>query len=189
MSANVVIPENVWDFLHRASQDVGRIEAQYFSQQMHGRLYEGAIHSPIEQIFYVALHTMCRGLCIKPCAEIGEGPNGEPYLYGGLVISPQFRIEPYRVDFHVKSYPALRGDKASEVVVELDGHEFHDKDKRQRSYEKARDRALTRQGYRVLHFTGSDVVRDPYGVAFEVLSALELLGNEEYDPQNPFGID
>jgi len=56
--------------------------------------------------------------------------------------------------------------------VECDGHEFHDKDKKQRSYEKARDRYLQKEGYAVLHFTGSDIVSSPVFAATEVVSFL-----------------
>jgi hypothetical protein len=47
-------------------------------------------------------------------------------------------------------------------------------------------------GYRVLHFTGSEVVSDPYKVAFEVLSLIGIStvsGIDEYDPLNPLGIE
>ena len=74
------------------------------------------------------------------------------------------------------------------VIVELDGHAFHDKDKKQRSYEKARDRFFVKEGYQVLHYTGSDVVADPYRVAFEVLEVLDVLeAGEAYAPTNPVG--
>ncbi len=97
----------------------------------------------------------------------------------------------YRVDFLVSRTWSYREKGLHDsVIVELDGHEFHDKDKRQRSYEKARDRYLTRQGYKVLHYTGSDLVRDPFRVAHEVMDTIECfgpVGSQKYDPADPLG--
>jgi very-short-patch-repair endonuclease len=74
--------------------------------------------------------------------------------------------------------------------VYLDGHDFHYKDKRQRSYEKARDREMVRAGYRVLHYTGSDVVADPLKVAYEALEFVGAFvgsGREGYNKEDPLG--
>lgn len=41
-----------------------------------------------------------------------------------------------------------------------------------RRYEKQRDRFLTKQGYKILHFTGTKIWNDPMSVAAEVISFL-----------------
>ena len=111
----------------------------------------------------------------------------------GLYITPQAKIGTYRVDFLIEARCLGRsGDVYAPVIVELDGHDFHDKDKRQRSYEKARDRFLVKRGYRILHFTGSDVVADPFKVAYEALEMVGVFagsGADGYDPKNPIGIE
>lgn len=177
------IEPNVWTFLQSASALYGRIEAEAFSQQMHVGMVERGIESPIEDMVYIALHLQCRTRLLS----VNEGPNsvdGSITWGSGIQIAPQKIIGSYRVDFLVSN------NHGASVIVELDGHAFHDKDKKQRSYEKARDRFFVKAGYQVLHYTGSDVVSDPYRVAYEVLEVLELLeGGESYDPANPVGIN
>lgn len=181
------IPSNVWEFIDRARADVGRIEATYFGQDMHAQIVERQIESPIEQLFLVAMHVMCRANFEEINPEPHPGVTPGSWIFPrGVQISPQVPVGSYRVDFVVSVTGLPTG--APSLIVELDGHEFHDKDKRQRSYEKRRDRDLVRAGYRVLHFTGSDVVKDPYAVAHEVLAASGI-DLEPYNPANPFGVD
>lgn len=178
------IEPNVWAFLDGACAIYGRIQAEAFSQRMYIEMIERGIESPIEDMVYIALNLQCvsRNLTIN---EAPEFIDGSAFYSQGIQLSPQARIGTYRVDFLVST-----NDGAQKVVVELDGHAFHDKDKRQRSYEKARDRALVRAGCKVLHYTGSDVVADPYRVAFEILEVLGLLDEGEgYDATNPVSFD
>lgn len=192
MQKKTHIPENVWTFLDKAGRDAGRIAAEQFGIEMYHRISDHAITSPIEQMFLAALNVMCRAESLRVNPDPEFTADGKPILRGGVFIDPQVKIGNYRVDFLIANIgwtdtPAFRS-----VVVELDGHDFHDRNKRQRSYEKARDRFLTKSGFAVLHFTGSDVVSDPYKVAHEVLDAVEAygpVGVGEYDPRNPFGID
>lgn len=185
------IPESVSIFLEKASADIGRIEIEVFSEDVFCKLSENnLITSPIEQLFYIALRVMCRAARERFCHD-PEFVDGKPvFLDGGVFLTPQYKVGNYRVDFLVRRIGFGRSAIPRDVIVELDGHEFHDKDKRQRSYEKARDRFLSRQGHTVLHYTGSDVVADPYRVAHEVLDTLLAygrMGAEPYDKTNPLG--
>jgi hypothetical protein len=65
------------------------------------------------------------------------------------------------------------------VVVECDGHEFHERTKEQARADKSRDRELTAMGYTVLHFTGSEIHADPWKCAREVYRVL--IGYEHDD--------
>lgn len=78
-------------------------------------------------------------------------------------VFPQVEIGPYRVDFLVLH-------NGGGIVVECDGHEFHEKTKEQAAKDKARDRALQEFGFKVYHFTGSEIWRDAVKCAREVLS-------------------
>jgi hypothetical protein len=55
------------------------------------------------------------------------------------------------------------------VAIEVDGHEFHEKTKEQAASDKSRDRKITRCGYSVIRFTGSEVYRDPSGAVNEAI--------------------
>lgn len=54
------------------------------------------------------------------------------------------------------------------IVVECDGHDFHEKTKEQARKDKSRDRFLVTRGYRVLRFTGSEIHQDAESCAQEV---------------------
>jgi very-short-patch-repair endonuclease len=71
----------------------------------------------------------------------------------------------YKADFVV-----LRKDHDLRLVVEIDGHDFHEKTRSQVAKDKARERAIVRAGYTVLRFTGSEVVRNPRKCVEEVAS-------------------
>lgn len=191
------ITDNVFAFLDKAAKDYGKLQEHRFSQNLHCQLVE-KLQSPIEDLFFIACHVLCESelVSVNPEPEFPTLPNGKFDVNNwtpgrGVVIRPQAKIGQYRVDFLLEQHGLGPDDICSPVIVELDGHDFHDKDKHQRSYEKARDRFLVKQKYRVLHFTGSDIVTDPYKAAYEV---LELVGvfidsfREGYDPEDPLGL-
>jgi very-short-patch-repair endonuclease len=184
------IVDNVWAFLDKASALYARMEEERFAQEMHSNMLDCGLQSPLEDLFWVACHVLCKA----EYKDINPDPAGatcKEQLPEGVYITPQAKIGNYHVDFLLEQIGIAPEDIYTPVIVELDGHDFHDKDKRQRSYEKARDRFLVKKGYRVLHFTGSDVVADPFKVAYEVLEMLAVfVGNGRrpgYDPKNPTG--
>lgn len=74
-------------------------------------------------------------------------------------VHPQHPIRGYKVDFAVHVDSMMPGPPIK-VVIECDGHEFHDKTKEQAARDKRRDRDLAAAGYTVLRFTGSEIWRD-----------------------------
>lgn len=108
--------------------------------------------SPIEGAFYLAL-----------AAAVNDSGYGED-----IEISLQHQFGEYRVDFYVE----LHGQK---LIIECDGHAFHDRTKVQASRDRARDRWLTSQGFRVIRFTGSDIWKDAFSCAKQATDILEAL--------------
>lgn len=105
--------------------------------------------SPMEELFAVAI-VFGSGL------QFDEQTNS--WLGERLLMQAQMWIEDHRVDFLFNQ----------SVVVEIDGHEFHDRTAEQASGDRARDRDLVRAGYFVLRFTGSDIYRNAISCAQEV---------------------
>lgn len=176
------IPKNVLDFIASASKMYGDVAAEQFSQEMFNQAVDNH-KSPIEDIFCAALHLQCfaRYTEISPPIIFIDG---KPALGCGLYIYPQHPIGKYKVDFLLN----CGGSSRTELIVELDGHDFHDKDKHQRAYEKSRDRYFAKQGISVMHFTGSEICQDPYKAAFEVLDFFhQVEQDEQYDPKDPLG--
>ena len=47
----------------------------------------------------------------------------------------------------------------SSLVLEVDGHDYHERTKEQATHDKSRDRLMTAAGYTVFRFTGSELFR------------------------------
>ncbi|WP_440708452.1 endonuclease domain-containing protein [Herbiconiux sp. YIM B11900] len=79
----------------------------------------------------------------------------------GIDARLQVRMPPYRVDLLI----------AGRLIVEVDGKEFHDSES---TFESDRRRAaeLTRRGYRVLHFSYSQVIYEWPRCLAAILAAL-----------------
>lgn len=99
-----------------------------------------------------------------------ERMGDDPVSY---YLSPQHVIGPYRVDFLLgfNKYPALR----DAIVIECDGHQWHEKTKEQAANDKARDRYLSGEVGRVLRFTGSEIYRSPGACWAEVFPVFRTM--------------
>jgi len=54
------------------------------------------------------------------------------------------------------------------LVVECDGHDYHERTKEQAKKDRSRDRDLQSNGYTVFRFTGSEIWKDPNACAEQV---------------------
>jgi very-short-patch-repair endonuclease len=92
---------------------------------------------------------------------------------GMLNIFPQMEIicgkKTYRVDFQIS---AIVKGKEKILVVECDGHNFHEKTKEQAIRDRQRERDLTKNGYIVVRFTGSEIFNSPYKCVREIKEIL-----------------
>ena len=169
-----------------------------------GQLEEpfGLCGSPVERLLLSALivvgHTKSYALHLRGKQVTYEltSPNIDT-----LVIQPQAQLGEHRVDFlvtqesivpdfdHKRTLPdgmIIPGhmEVTKHLIVECDGHDFHDRTKEQASKDRARDRALQSLGYRVYRYTGSDLWRDVCVYAVEVVTALN---REVYPDVKPRG--
>ena len=72
----------------------------------------------------------------------------------------QEEIGKYRVDFSLyinKKKQSLNKSTVEKFVIEIDGHDFHEKNKEQVKRDKEKDRFLISEGYTVIRFTGSEI--------------------------------
>lgn len=114
---------------------------------------ERKTESPIEAMFLRAFY-------FRASEEIAILKNAL-----GIRILPQERIGKYRVDVLF-----VRGER--KLVVECDGHDFHERTKEQAATDKARDRALLAMGFAVMRFTGSEIWANPFIPAKEAIDYL-----------------
>lgn len=80
----------------------------------------------------------------------------------------------YRIDFVAEIFGDIRDEARKRhvdmprIAVELDGHDFHERTKEQVAYRNERDRDLQADGWTILHFSGSELYRDPVKCATSV---------------------
>lgn len=80
-------------------------------------------------------------------------------------IQPQVEIGRYRVDFLIPQ---------NNVVIELDGHDYH-KTKEQRTNDSKRERWLKTQSYEVLRYTGTEIHNNTTACVYELIKFLDTL--------------
>ena len=123
--------------------------------------------SPIERMFIVA--GLLLNLIDKPWFDFGlQGPQFDGSPYHSYVFT-QEKIENYRVDFLVMGTGIF--DEVN-IVVECDGHEFHERNATQAARDRQRDRRLQLLGYHILRFTGSELYNCSFACACEVARLL-----------------
>lgn len=57
----------------------------------------------------------------------------------------------------------------AKIVIECDGHDFHERTKEQARHDRSRDRAMTEAGWLVMRFTGSEIWSNPFACAEQVI--------------------
>lgn len=95
-----------------------------------------------------------------------------------LRVTPQWKRGKCRHDFHIEfgDHAGFDGDvptyRTQSLVVECDGHHFHERTKAQARKDRSRDRAAIADGLTVLRFTGSEIHKDPAKCAAECIAIL-----------------
>lgn len=133
-----------------------------------------AIESPIERLLFVGIDAlvtqecaMCFGRIVLADGRrsITEECAKEAQEFGALLLQYQHRLLDWRADF-VLSAPSYSGRK---IIIECDGHDFHERTKEQAAKDRSRDRSATAAGHRIFRFTGSEIYRDPLGCSRDAL--------------------
>lgn len=166
------LAENVLEFLGKCAKEIGKFEEDSFEVDMYNRCCNSEITSPIERILYIALKTIQHLNYIEDYGDNSVTFKDGDYFLLGLGIQPQKKMGKYRCDFEI-FWASARYDenkkKIKTVLVECDSQKFHERTEIERRYEKARDRYFTKQGYKVFHYTGSEIVKRPLEIAKEIL--------------------
>jgi very-short-patch-repair endonuclease len=136
-------------FLH-LQVDFRGVEDLFCSQSLSNPLrtfHNETCHmSPIERRIYVLLRLF--GCCI--------------------CIEPQYKVGTYRADFRVTNPFNKRS-----VIVECDGHLFHEKTKQQAAHDKKRDRYFAQEGHSLLRFTGSEIMNNSQECLTDIFKFLD----------------
>lgn len=135
--------------------------------------------SPIEEMLMAALFVRGRNSEHRVDFMLTSNPPAEPYFHECAFVYQQVTIGNYRVDFLIldATLPREIGPHRW-MIVECDGHDFHERTKEQARHDKKRDRFFQSMGYKVLRFTGSEIWADPEDCADEIVD--ELRANDGY---------
>lgn len=133
--------------------------------------------SPIEALMLWALRYVAEKHSERfGMAHGNEVPHAAPTGETFYVIR-QARIGAYKADFAIL-FAGIVASRAVKLVVECDGHDFHEKTKVQAQHDKSRDRAMQDAGWKVYRFTGSEIYRSPLTCAESVMSSLYRADDE-----------
>jgi len=181
------LTENVKIFFAQSMDKIAKYKTAKFAFDNLEEFNNHDISSPIEQILFIALKTFLR---ICPLVDESEPLELEEFIYlNGVHIEPQFKINKYRVDFVVSYSHYLYSRKQRKnivskieksVIVECDSQEFHERTEAERRYEKTRDRNLQKLGYKIFRFTGSEIIKNPYDIAAEILAYVTDIPKEDF---------
>lgn len=133
--------------------------AKDFEQKVLAAIRSRQIQSPVEQFFLMEWEYM--GLSKK--YEVDLLPQAHLVTDSGQ----------FSVDFAITPLGTRKG--RARVVIEIDGHDFHERTREQVRSDKQRERAIVRSGVTVLRFSGSEIVRDSRSCLAEVAKYLESL--------------
>ncbi len=165
----------------RSENDLIADVCDYASERVQDKIGSTLAHlgklceSPIERVMAAA---------IVAVFEIEEGwpliflPTAECLFKGNvnLGIAPQAQVGDWRVDFLLIDRTLKR---PLSVIIECDGHQFHERDQDQALRDRSRDRAAQAIGAHVFRFTGREIWKDPIKCAREVFDLLERAAREE----------
>ena len=152
---------NAWDILKQLEEGTQREIDIIITDQLMGCLtLIKDCESPIERMLGVGIYNSM--LYWESLAD-----------NNGLNIFPQMEIvcgkKTYRVDFEIN---AIVCGKEKLVIIECDGHEFHEKTKAQAIKDRQRERDLIKSGYIVVRFTGSEIFNNLYKCVGEIKEIL-----------------
>jgi very-short-patch-repair endonuclease len=133
---------------------------------------DGLLGSVPEKAFLYALIVDSIKMFQEPGVQLLTCPSHERaygwYGFDAIRVCPQHRIGNYRCDFWIEA-PCYRNER---VIVEIDGHDFHEKTKEQVRRDKAREREIVATGIHVFRFSGSEIFADPAACVEQVTSFL-----------------
>jgi len=170
-----IIPE-VLEELEKYLQSEREYQAE---QEMSLRSFFESCESPMEQKFlqrlieyfpgytcnWEGIHILSMGFCepqylgfdlrIYPQREIPIDLSTLIRKQGTQLYRADFLFRLTRWNHHIGTTESL-----SYLVIEIDGHNYHERTKNQATRDRSRDRILTAAGYSVFRFTGSELYRD-----------------------------
>ena len=111
------------------------------------------IQSPIEQIF-------------KTAFDLYMDLTGKEYIFLFSQTPIKINKKKYIADFYFEEDEYVnRFNTDKKIVIECDGHDFHQKTKEQVKHDNEREYDLKMAGYEIIRFSGSQIYNEPFKCA------------------------
>lgn len=154
------------------------------------RHFERLPGTPIEKLFELSLYAMGGLLFMNHGRARVSAADFSPHSFprasdpappsermlADVYFWRQYEVLDWKVDFLL----GMERDAGRPrfIVVECDGHEFHERTKEQAAKDRSRDRRLQDAGYRIHRYTGSEIYRDPLKCVSDTLISLMNFADE-----------
>ena len=126
---------------------------------------DNVYESPIEQIFDFTYQIL-----------LFDRGDEVPYVYIEHQYPIYIKDHNYRADFYFDTEYEFnfhyKYEHDFKLVIECDGHDFHEKTKEQVKYNNDRDYDLKKAGYDILHFSGSQIFNEPFECANKTIDYI-----------------
>lgn len=189
-------PDEIWEYMLRL---IGGAMLNRRKESL--RWAARRCQSPIEELFLLALTLVAETALMEGGLVIGYHEPAPFVAHDFITILTQAEVGDYHPDFLVTLYEHDQVDdghggrtdlwRRGSVLVECDGHDFHERTKEQAARDKKRDRELQTAGYAVYRFTGSEVWANAMSCAVEVITAARKraftnapIATRQWSPRN-----
>jgi hypothetical protein len=135
-----------------------------------GRVWEllQKAQSPIERRLVV--HLACAIRDRTSCEIVAQRPLLDAYRADFAISNEGLETESRELQEMLGYRGPIR------IVVEADGHDFHERTKEQAARDKRRDRELQTAGWTVLRFTGTEIWRDVRACVEQIIECIDAKG-------------
>lgn len=125
------------------------------------------IESPIEQIFITAFELYIKFLNKENIFLFSQHPI-------------KIDNKKYVVDFYFEEDPNVNPfNTDKKIIIECDGHQFHQKTKEQVKKDNEREYDLKMAGYEIIRFSGSQIYNEPFKCAEDAYNYIMKSIKEE----------
>lgn len=170
--------------LELAADEVGRSARANFADGMQASLHPDSTpeswpfyDSPLEVVWTIWWDAVC----------LSNG-HADRLFHLDMQHEVQSGDRQFRIDFRVALIDSRLSEKLRstgllwpKIAVELDGHAFHEKTREQAAYRNMRDRYLQVDGWKVFHFSYSEMTESPVQRVLDVFNFAVATYNDLWE--------